>query len=141
MAEAYYTEYLEYTIWKNIPRNQTLVIASEQLENNPKSVWKRVVKTLNIPQVTLTSEEVDKRMLDFSSYRYNTQESWKSFDKMKVPAADYKPGLFAASNFQPLLSATRKLLDWCWRKDCKYIESAIGYSYAACRQENVTLVV
>lgn len=138
MAEAYYTEYLEYVIWKSIPRNQTLVLASELLERDPRTVWNRVTTALNVSFGNLSSQGVDERIRDFSSYRYNTQESWKSFDKMKVPSANYKPGLFAVSNFQPLMPETRTLLDWCWRKDCKYITNIIGFSYEACNIQSMS---
>jgi hypothetical protein len=46
----YYGEYLEYELWKYVDRNSTLVIASEQLEQSPEIVWKKIALYLNLPR-------------------------------------------------------------------------------------------
>ena len=64
------------------------------------------------------------RLDEFESVRYNTQIRWGSKGEAnKVSKADYKPGLYFVSKFQPILQSTRGILSSCWRSDCLLVAS------------------
>lgn len=78
-------------------------------------------------------DPVHPRIQEFESVRYNTQVQWGSKgEQNKITKAEYKPGLYFVSKFQPLLSSTRAILNSCWRDDCSLMSLLTGYPYAAC---------
>jgi len=122
-AGGYYSEFLTLVLWHAVPVNQTLVIASEELESNPLMVWQRVAQRIGIHNEHGTLE-----MGNFTSFRVNAQESKGGH----VPLSQYKPGLFAISGNLPLWNSTRTLLDACWGDDCLATSKYTSWNYTAC---------
>eukprot|EP01035_Chromulina_nebulosa_P025477 gene25477-33249_t len=78
-------------------------------------------------------DPVHPRIQEFESVRYNTQVQWGSKgEQNKITKAEYKPGLYFVSKFQPMFSFTRAILNSCWREDCSLMSLLTGYPYAAC---------
>jgi hypothetical protein len=44
-AKRFYSDYVINELWNSVARNSTLVIASEELEKYPESVWEKVGNT------------------------------------------------------------------------------------------------
>jgi hypothetical protein len=112
-----------YACYRSVPRNNTMVIASEELDSDPWNVWVKVSSL--VPGLKRELLQLG----NFSKTRYNTQDSASKDQKVLmtgVPKEKYKPGVFAISNFQPLLPETRALLDKCWMDDCLLISQITG---------------
>lgn len=43
-----------------------------------------------------------------------------------------RKGLYEASNYQPMLPATRQLIHQRWRKECRYLRVKFGIQYSDC---------
>ena len=141
-AGGYYSEFLQQLLLSSVPLNQTLVLASEQLETEPLVVWARVSHRLK--QLTgMSAEEGGATGLNVYSFalgsfltrRYNPQNAKGGSNS--VPMSNYTPGVFRTSGFRPMLNATRALLDKCWFVDCQTITELTGHFSAAypCRPE------
>lgn len=82
-AGGYYSEFLQLNLWKNVDRNSTLVMASEELEADPIAIWNKVSYRLgiNVPIFHADSQESPPNDLpyfnvgNFSKIRYNTQDN------------------------------------------------------------------
>ncbi len=153
-AGGYYSEFLDLWLWKYIPRNATLVIASEELEAHPEEIWHRVARLVGITSPPSSpSSTADWQLIgegggeegkgegeggggnfslgNFASMRFNAQDHKGT--TMHTPIEHYRPGVFAISNFQPLLPETRALLDKCWGDDCFLSSQASAHLYPACQ--------
>lgn len=126
-AGGYYSEFLVLVLWHAVPINQTLVIASEELESQPFTIWERVAQKIGIHK-----EHGKLDLGNFTSLRINAQESKGGH----VSSSQYKPGLFAISGNLPLWNSTRALLDACWGDDCSATSRYTNYSYAACSTQS-----
>ena len=109
------------------------MIASEDLEKNPSAVWQRVRTHIGI-----TDKHGSLDLGNFSDYRTNAQDATsittdqQHGDKTFVPLNKYRPGRFNISHFEPMFDNTRKVLDECWKEDCKYISKKSGHAYEVC---------
>jgi len=131
-AGGYYTEYLKLLLQKSVPPSQTLVLASEQLEAQPRHVWARVSHRMK--QLTNVSIEEGGAtgiwsayafsLGDFMELRYNPQNAKGQQSKK---ASEYNPGVFNISGFRPMLNETRDLLEDCWSDDCQRIREITGW--------------
>ena len=135
-ARIYYTEYI-LGLWKYIPPNVTLVIASEQLQSDNLFVMNKIAAKLGIS--VLHNETVIEAIKNISRYRFNTQEGKKDY-RHSVNINQYKPGRFAISNFSDMLATTKNILDFCWHDDCIMMSQLTGYDYLACRNTKVKLL-
>lgn len=124
-AGGYYSEYLKLQLWPKVPRNATIVVASEELEVDPGRVWMKVAALL-----LLDKEQSNPQLGNFTNIRVNSQEN--KGGTHSVLKRDYKPGLFQVSGYKPMMPETREILDKCWQSDCKVISQAAGYLYPAC---------
>ena len=85
-------------------------------------------------------DSIQPRLDEFESVRYNTQIRWGSKGEAnKVSKADYKPGLYFVSKFQPMLQSTRGILSSCWRSDCLLVHLLTGYWYSSCPSSKANL--
>jgi hypothetical protein len=145
-AGGYFKEFAEIKMWSDRPGQyitrgtdpeHTLFMASEELESDPMSIWIKISKYfgMKVNRDTGANDSNDYRLElgNFRDFRKNTQDNKGT--NTGIPIADYRPGVFAISNYEPLRDDTRKILDECWIEDCKYVSKATGYSYAACANQ------
>lgn len=125
-AKSYYIEYLN-NLWKKISYNATLVIASEDLQHNPRIVWNKIGTRLGLSM----TERMQHALYNVSKLRYNTQEGGKDY-RHSISIDNYKHGQFAVSNFTTMLNSTLQLLNKCWIDDCIVVSQLTGYRYQAC---------
>ena len=135
-AGGYYTEYLDLLFYKSVPPNDTLVLASEELESNPMAIWAKVSHRMK--QLSGMSLEeggaagiwstYSFNLGTFSERRYNPQNA--KGGGRSIAVKDYVPGIFRISKYMPLRNDTKKLLDKCWTSDCKTISKITGYKYS-----------
>ena len=111
-----------------IPRELTMLLASEELEAHPEMVWRKVALRLN-----LTHEQSTPRLGNFTRIRVNSQEN--KGGTHAIPIEHYKPGLFAVSRYRPMLNETRAMLDDCWLDDCVAMSQATEHLYPACLEK------
>jgi len=115
-------------LFAEVPANQAIILASEDLEKRPSEVWHRLALAIGL-------DPIHPRMKEFESVRYNTQVSWGSKgENSKISKSAYKSGLYQVSKFQPVMESTRKLLDSCWQNDCLLVTLLTGYHYDACAE-------
>lgn len=123
-AGGYFSEYLDYHLYRNHLRNKTMVIAAEELEIRPEAVLKRVAIFVQMDTTHLNRTQVR------SANRINAQDN-KGTDN-KVPEEKYRPGLYEISDYRPMLNETKELLDKCWKEDCLKVAERYGYYYSSC---------
>jgi hypothetical protein len=124
-AGGYYTEYVDLHIYRLGLKNDTIVVASEELDVRPLAVTQRLASIMGI-HVDL--EHYAPR--NFSQVRINTQDNKGANNEVSVNS--YKPGRYNISNYRPMLNETRELLNSCWQADCIAIIERWGYVYQAC---------
>lgn len=129
----YYSEYLKFHLWLTVPKNNVVVIASEQLEAQPLRVWQRVVDKMQIPYPLSTLD-----LGNFTRVRYNTQDHRGPL--VSIDKELYQPGLFAVSGFRPMFPETRQQLDKCWVNDCVILSYYSQHVYDACKKEYELMV-
>lgn len=122
-AESYYKGLISKTLFHRNCQNLTTVIASEELDAHPMDVALRISNILHF----------DITGLDLSSLynkRVNTQDHKGESNLVNI--SSYSPGLYKASDYKPMLSETRALLNKHWKEDCIYVSVLANYTYAAC---------
>jgi hypothetical protein len=135
-ARIYYTEYI-LGLWKYIPPNGTIVIASEQLQLDNLFVLNKIATKLGIS--ILNNDTLVETIKNISNYRFNTQEGKKDY-RHSVNINQYKPGRFAISNFSDMFDSTKNILDFCWHDDCIMMSQLTGYEYLSCQKTKVKLL-
>jgi len=145
-AGGYYTEYLDLVVHRSVPRSQTLLLASEQLETQPHIVWAKVSRIMKF--TTGLSIEEGGAMGIWSTYsfslgsflerRFNPQNAKGGSNS--IARKDYAPGVFNISGGRPLMNETRKILDKCWHDDCLKIGKLVGYfgTYPCASEQNLS---
>ncbi len=130
-AGGYFSEWLQLRLWPRVPKQHTLVFASEQLDAHPQVVASRIFQRFGI-------EDTGINFHNFSSYRYNTQQNTSAVDRgnplNSIPRDNYVPGVFPISGNRPMLPETRAILDKCWQDDCVQISEHTGYLYPVCAE-------
>jgi hypothetical protein len=145
-------------LWATVPRNRTLVLASEELSTDAVAVWHKVATALDrvFPRASprfadLGTEAVAALIGNFTHVRINANTghinvtatasaSKEQVERRATPASATTPGLYPASHYRSLLPATRALLGTCWRRDCLLISQATGYVYPSCRDTALELI-
>lgn len=137
-AGGYYSEFLALFMLKSVPANQTLVLASEELEAKPLSVWVKV--SHRIKQITGLSIEEGGASGIWSTYafflgsylerRYNPQNAKGGGNSR--PIKDYTPGVFNISGCRPMFNETRRILHSCWTEDCHNMEEITRWNSYNC---------
>ncbi len=122
-----FTDYLRY-LWTFIPVENTLVISSEMLSENPK----QIVDLLQ-QYVGLQTKYFNVKVFD--SVRYNTNTMVGS--KGKQAAYSHTQGVYKASRYKPLMDETKQAMDSCWCADCQMISMITHYNYTCCNQLTV----
>lgn len=137
-AGGYYSEYLDMFLFKSVPKNETLLLASEMLETNPLAVWRKVASKMK----ELTSVSLDEggamgisktytfALGSFTDRRYNAQSA--KGGKQYIALKDYRPGVFNISGHKPMVKATRQMLDTCWHADCLKVAKLVEYDGYPC---------
>jgi hypothetical protein len=123
-AGGYYTEYIDFHVLRYVPANQTMVIASEEMEIAPLKVVQKLAKSMNFKL------PIDFDLGNFTKVRINSQEKKGVFST--TPLDHYQPGVYNISDYKPMFNETRKILNECWRSDCLAIAKRTGYTYTAC---------
>ena len=150
-APFFFSRSLTDSLWATVPRNRTLVLASEELSSDAVAVWHKVAAALDrvfpraLPRFSdLGAETVAALIGNFTQVRINANTGHinvtasasggkEQVERRAVPASATTPGLYPASHYHPMLPATRALLSSCWRRDCLLISQATGYIYPSCR--------
>ena len=130
-AKNMYRSYMN-KLWSHVDVSNTLVIAGEDLENNPERVWSQVSSSSGMEfkdflGYDLFMEEIRK----FKKYRVNTQDN-KGSNEVTDVNNNYAHGTYSISNYEQLKLKTREMLDNCWKNDCMYTSLATGHNYTAC---------
>jgi hypothetical protein len=132
----YYSDYLRYNLWRNMGRNRTVVIASEELEQSPHEVLRKLLRILQqhnysssgLPNVY--AEPSDNTILEmlgnFTDQRINSQDHKGGTES--VPTSIYRPGVYAVSKYEPLYELTRQHIDTCWARDCVFVSQVLTCS-------------
>ena len=150
-AFSFFSRSLTDVLWATVPRNHTVVLASEELAADPAAVWTKVATALDLvfsrspPFSALSAAEVVARMGNFTDVRINTNSGNNSapvgqIERHATPASAAAPGLYPASHHRPMLPHTRAVLDTCWHADCLLISQATGHLYPACRDAATDLI-
>ena len=159
-AQTFFSHALSEALWATVPRNATLVLASEELAADSFSVWQKAAAALDRvfarawPRFgDLGMVDVAARVGNISHVRINANTGHinvtatasasggkEQVERRGVPASATTPGLYPASHHRPLLPATRALLGTCWRRDCLLISQATGYVYPSCRDTALELI-
>ena len=119
-------------LWTHVTRENTIVLAAEELEEHPEVVWRKLAHALGL-------NYSHPKMYEFVNYRYNTQ-----FEKgadTKVNISVFTPGIYAASKFEPMTNSSREVLSKCWYSDCLWASRASGYNYTICSGSSRNRVV
>jgi hypothetical protein len=127
-AASLYQKYVGQ-LWGNVTKESTIVLSSEDFEQNSYSVWKQIAEKVGI-------KKVHPGIADFMGVKYNTQLQKERGAHIMISASDFKPGVYEISNFEPMYPATRKILDQCWIPDCHWVSKITGYQYHACSADN-----
>lgn len=125
-AGGYYFEQVEFFLHRNGLQNHTIVVASEELDAFPLQVAERVARILQYDISGISLQRLDE-------VRINSQEDKGA--SHAVSMAQYQPGLYRISGYQPMLRETRELLNRCWREDCLRLAALSPYRYDACFDE------
>lgn len=126
-AGGYYSEYFSLHLGARGLQNRTVIIASEELDAFPLQVAQRVARTIhyNIDGIDLSV---------FNKHRVNTQEHKGTTNTISIDK--YLPGRYNISHYQPLLPASRALVNQCWREDCLALSKMPPYyRYTACHPQ------
>jgi hypothetical protein len=126
-AGGYYSEYIDFNL-KVVPREKIIIMASEEMDVAPLNVVHEVVKKMNI---SVNWEEFS--LGNFSKVRINAQSNKGS--SRSTSLLHYQPGVYNISDFRPMLSDTRKVLDKCWNADCLEMAKRTGFRYKACHPQ------
>jgi hypothetical protein len=122
-AGGYYTEYIDFYLYRNGLRNRTLIVASEELESFPLQVVTRVAHAVGASVMGINLQ-------NFTKVRINSQENKGTTHSVAIER--YRHGLYNISGYRPMLPATREFVNACWREDCLAISRHTGYNYSAC---------
>ena len=76
------------------------------------------------------SETSDFSLGNFSKIRINAQSNKGSASSISL--LHYQPGVYNISDFKPMKTETRKVLDKCWKADCLEMAKRTGFKYKAC---------
>eukprot|EP01034_Spumella_vulgaris_P030618 gene30618-37862_t len=115
-------------LWSAVPAENTLILASEDLERDPQSVWRHISRAVGL-------DPTHHKLKEFSKVRYNSQALRTSKgESTKVSNSKVHAGLYAVSKFQELYPKSRAILDVCWRNDCLWATLITGHQYSACSQ-------
>ena len=124
-----------YRLWDHVDPEDTMIVASEALDNDPAAVWASLDTRLGFAKYNHTS--MSQRIAAFSTHRVNNNDN-KGTTESK--SAKYQSGVYAISQFQPLDDRTRETLNQCWRDDCIFASLMTSYNYSSCASENVEFV-
>lgn len=108
-AGGYYTEYIDFHLYRNRLHNHTIIVASEELESFPLRVLQRVAL-----RVGNDISGIDIR--NFTRIRVNSQENKGTTHSISMD--QYRPGRYNISGYQPMLPQTREFINQCWKEDC-----------------------
>ncbi len=126
-AGGYYNEYIDFHVRRYTTEEYVIIIASEDLEINPKRVANLVANRIHYPIHQLGGL---RDLHNFTKIRINSQENKGTTHSILLDS--YKPGVYNISNYRPMLDDTRILLNQCWYDDCRKIAQRTNYTYAAC---------
>lgn len=124
-SKTFFRTYLE-TLWKQIPKHMTIVVANELLETYPEEVWQRIALITGINQ---THPNIEK----FKKLRVNTQSNRGV--NLREDKSAYNRGIYNTSGFKPMREDTRTMLNACWLEDCVWVSHLLGFAYAACKND------
>lgn len=113
-------------LWSHTEKDSTMILASEELEIQPLIVWQKIASALGITQ---PHPEIEK----FQKMRYNTQVQSARGADVTIAIDEFKPGVYEISNYEPLWSSTRAILDQCWINDCIWVSKETNFPYPVCR--------
>ncbi len=119
-------------LWDHVAPEDTMIVASEALEDNPLEVWKLLDARLGFATYNQTS--MAQRIAAFAAHRVNMNDN-KGMAEVESP--QYRSGVYAISHYQPLDDRSRATLDKCWRDDCLFASLMTSYNYSSCAAENV----
>lgn len=124
-AEVLFANFAKY-LWTNgVPVEDTVFVASEELEFHPDRAWYRIAQAIGLD---LIHSRISNR--EFEGVRYNTNSQKGSGAALNV--SQYQPGLYQASDYRPMLNVTRLTLNDCWKNDCIFASLITGYNYSVC---------
>jgi hypothetical protein len=109
--------------------DQVSMFASEELEKSPENIWRKISIGAGVP-------DHHPALVEFKSYRYNTQLQKDRGADVKLEISKYKAGVYEISNFETVLPETKSLLDVCWKKDCLWASNITGFRYSSCGGDN-----
>ena len=103
--------------------SKVVLLASEKFQNVSESFRLQLQRQTGL-RVSLESVRL------FNKERVNTQSSTTFRGTHSIVSADsFQEGLYAASNFKPMLRQTVNFLHKCWETDCEWTSRMTGYNY------------
>lgn len=128
-----------HELWRDVGVENTMIIASEQLEREPATVVQKLVQAIGFSHAHFSLE-------DFQSVRYNTNKkvsaappapptrrsrgSCRQMGENNVESAsEYRKGVYNVSGFRPVLPETQQYLSLCWQEDCAWLSLVTGFAY------------
>lgn len=118
-------------LWAAVPVENTLFLASELLSDDPAEVWRHISRRTGL-------NETHPAMSKFMSVRYNTQVAARSKGANNAISKENFTEGYLVSGFQPMLNATRSILDACWAEDCQFASAITGYHFGSCRESSLS---
>jgi hypothetical protein len=111
------------SVWNITSPQNTLIIASEDLDLHPEETWSRIANAIGL-------STMHPKLIEFSKVKYNSNNA-KGEHNIKQKS-QLKPGLYAASNYTQMHNKSRVMLNTCWQNDCIFTSIVTGHNYTIC---------